>query len=201
VESHRTATVGIVVNVVAVDLNLFAYAVEDATLAVILALEQLSIASSDRIEITGDSLVSKKVAIGSNREVVTLKEAVQLFDRPAGRILLQLGQEAHKRHRAEARITELKDAVNAERVDGRATKVDCTILNLDIIVFKEVLSNSLLRGKEAHKGIPIFLAVSLNGLTKQWVVITHCVLLGINNHGQGTAVFLGKRQDSRLDIY
>jgi hypothetical protein len=190
VETVGTATVGIIVHIVAVDLNSLANAVDDATTTIILALEQLDIARGDRMEIGTNSLVSKEVTIGGNGQFVTLKEAIEFLNATAGRVLLQLRQESNQRHRIEVGIRKLKDAVNAERMNSGATEEDSTILNLDVFKLVEVLLDSLLWIHITKHGVPVFVAVSLNGLTKHRILATHNVASVVGDDRERTTVFV-----------
>jgi hypothetical protein len=181
-------------------LNLFANAIEDTTIAVIFTLHQLDITSGNGVVIRAKSLVSKEVTIGSNSQFVALKEAIQLFDTTARRILLQLGKELDQRQSVETRVSELKDAVNAKGMDSRASEENSTILNLDVVKLVEILLDSLLRVHVTKNGIPVLIAVCLNGLTEHRILTTHNIAGIVCDDREGATMLIRERKNSGLHV-
>jgi hypothetical protein len=69
-------------------------------------------------------------------------------------------------------------------MDSGATEEDSTILDLDVLILKEVLLYSLLWIHITKNGVPVFITVSLNGLTKHRILTTHNVASVVSDNGQ-----------------
>jgi hypothetical protein len=85
-------------------------------------------------------------------------------------------------------------------MDSGATEEDSTILDLDVVELVEILLDNRLRVHVAKNGIPVFVAISLNGLTEHRILTTHNIAGVISDNRKGTTMLIREREDSGLHV-